>query len=247
MISAVILTKNVENNIIRCLKSLEWCDEIIVIDDFSTDKTPDIIKKYFPKVKTYQNKMNGDFSGQRNFGLEKAEGEWVLFVDGDEEVSDKLKNEIQNSINNNISGYFIKRTDYFLGRWLKFGETGDLFLLRLAHKNKGVWKGKVHEIWEVGGKVDKLKNPLLHYPHPTISEFLEKINLYSSGRAEELYKSGDKTNYISIILYPLGKFIYNYFVKLGFLDGMPGLILAIIMCFHSFLVRSKLFLLESNK
>ena len=239
MISVVILTKNEEKNIVDCLESLSWYDEIIIIDDNSEDRTLEVAKKMGAKV--FTRSLDNDFSKQRNFGLEKADGDWVLFVDADERVSKELREEIQSSIKkDNSDAYVIKRTDSIWGKKLKYGETGNIVLLRLARKNKGKWEGKVHEEWKIEGRIDTLKNHLDHYPHPTVSEFLSDINFYTDLRAKDLFEKGIKSNFISILVYPTAKFLSNYFLKLGFLDGIQGLVLALMMSFHSFLVRGKL-------
>lgn len=245
MLSAVVLTKNEEKNIKDCLVGLSFCDEVIVVDDNSSDKTVEIAQTFGAKV--FFHALDDDFSGQRNFGLEKASGEWVLFVDADERVTSHLRREITQLTKNPINqcaGFFIKRVDFLWGEKLKYGEAGNIKLLRLAKKDRGLWQGKVHETWKIKGRVRELKNPLLHYPHQTVKELLEKINFYTDLRARELYTTGIPVYLPSILLYPLGKFFVNYFLKRGFLDGMPGLILAIMMSFHSFLVRGKLWYLR---
>lgn len=246
-ITVVILTKSEKHNILECLKSVFWCDEIIVIDDNSSDKTLELVKEFKHKdLKVSTHPLENDFSKQRNFGLEKAKGEWVLFVDADERVSESLSSEIKNQkskAKNNFDGFYLKRTDYMWGKELKHGETGNIKLLRLAKKGSGVWEGKVHEEWKVKGDVGELKNYLVHYPHKSLEEFLKEINFYTDLRSQELYNRGERVNFLSIIIYPLGKFIQNYFIKLGILDGMEGLIFAITMSFHSFLVRGKLWTL----
>ncbi|MEK7502613.1 MAG: glycosyltransferase family 2 protein [Patescibacteria group bacterium] len=257
MISAVVLTRNEEKNIGDCLESLKWCDEIVVIDDFSEDKTVEEIKnlkiksqKLNSKVKILERHLIGDYAAQRNYGLSIAKGEWIFFVDSDERVSPSLREEIIQLSNNPINqydGFYIKRRDFIWGRELRYGETANIKLLRLARKNIGEWRGKVHEVWNVKGETGELKNPLLHYPHQTISEFLREINYYSDLRSKELYDSGIKSNFLSIVIYTKGKFIINYFIKLGFLDGIPGLVLALLMSFHSFLARGKLWNLWQRK
>lgn len=222
-----------------------WCDEVLIIDDNSTDKTVDIAKKHGAKVVTH---ALSDFASQRNFGLEQAKGEWIFFVDADERVSKSLRNEIQNAIRNEgKDGYGIRRVDYMWGKQLKYGEVGSIQLLRLARKQKGKWVGNVHEIWEINGAVGELSNPLYHYPHQTITEFLNEINFYSTLRAKELKNSGVKSSIFDIILYPKAKFFANYILKLGFLDGIAGLLFAVMMSLHSFLVRGKLWLLWQRK
>lgn len=246
MISAVILTKNEEENIGRCLESVKWCDEIIVIDDKSSDRTIGIARKY--KAAIYSHPLNNDFSAQRNFGISKAKNEWVLFVDSDEVVSDALAYEVSNAIGlkdqnlNGFNGFYVRRSDFIWGKQLKYGETGNIKLLRLARKNYGAWKGMAHEKWEVKGPIGNLKNPLLHYPHKTLEEFLKEVNFYTDIRARELKSKNTKVFFHTILLYPLGKFIINYFIERGFMDGIPGLITATVMSFHSFLTRGKLWL-----
>jgi len=247
MISVVILTKNEEKNIADCLQSLSWCDETIVIDDNSTDKTVEIAKKAGAKV--YSHPLQNDFSQQRNYGLEKTRNEWVLFVDADERVSSALWYEMMQYTNdpiNNYVGFYIKRTDYMWGKELKYGEIGNIKLLRLAKRDAGKWEGKVHEVWKVHGKTLVLNKILRHYPHQSISEFLHEINFYTTLRAAELHRKGVKSYWWTILLYTKGKFILNYIIRGGMFDGLPGLIVALIMSFHSFLVRSKLWLLNQN-
>lgn len=253
MISIIILTKNEEKNIIDCLETVLWADEIIIIDDYSTDRTIETAESLNNKIiKIYKNHLENDFSKQRNFGLEKATKTWALFVDADERVSKELRKEINAILieEKNYSknkGFYINRKDFMWGKLLKHGELSNISLIRLAKIGSGKWVGNVHEIWEINGKTGNLENSLLHYPHPTINDFLHEINYYSTLRAKELFNSKIKSSTLNIISYPLGKFILNYFFKLGFLDGIEGLIFAIMMSFHSFLVRSKLWLLWQKK
>lgn len=249
MISAVVLVKNEEENIIRCLKSLAWCDETIIVDDYSGGETLERIKN--KKIKIYKRHLNGDFASQRNFGLEKARNEWVLFVDADEVVTGELKNEIQSKLKdehslNKYCGFYIKRRDYFLGKWLKYGETGKMRLLRLARRDAGRWERRVHETWNIQGKIGELDSPLHHFPHKNISSFLEKINYYADIVVQCWKEEGKKIYFWEIIFYPAGKFVQNYILRLGFLDGVPGLMMAIMMSFHSYLSRAKFWLAHKN-
>lgn len=253
MISVIILTKNEEKNILDCLESVSWADEIIIVDDLSEDRTIEVIKNYSNrKIKFYSKDLNGDFSAQRNYALSKATKKWVLFIDADERVPVELREEINDFLINNakdskINGFYIQRKDIIWGKTLKHGETGIIKLLRFAKKDVGRWHGKVHEVWQVDGKTSELENYIMHLPHQTIDDFLNEINFYTSLRAKELYEKGIKVKAVDIILYPKGKFIKNYFIKLGFLDGVEGLIFSIFMSLHSFLVRGKLWLLWIKK
>lgn len=248
MISAVVLTKNEEKNIVDCLESLRFCDEIIVIDDNSEDRTKDIAEKHGAKV--FTRSLNNNFSEQRNYGFRFAQGEWVLFVDADERISKDLVVEIVQIVSNSdneSNGFYIKRKDILFGKKLKYGEAGNISLLRLGKKDSGIWKGKVHETWNIKGKTEKLHNSIEHYPHETITEFLKEINFYTTLRAQELYEQGKKSNFFSVIFYPKAKFLRGFIVQQGFRDGIEGLIFAILMSFHSFLVRGKLWLLWNKK
>ena len=204
------------------------------------------------KIKIYQKKLGNNFSEQRNFGLSKAIYEWVLFLDADERITKDLREEINSVLiedkkSKRYNGFFIPRRDTIWGKQLNHGEAGSIKLLRLARKGFAHWQGIVHEEWIVDGNVSALDNYILHFPHQTISEFLKEINFYTSLRAEELFERKEKPSVINIILYPKAKFINNYFLKLGFLDGIEGFIFSIFMSFHSFLVRGKLWLLWQKK
>src|SRR3989344_5252302 len=209
MISAVVLTKNEEN---------------IIVDDNSNDRTLELLSNF--KVKLYKRSLNDNFSIQRNFGLENATGDWVLFIDADERVTPLLKKEIlyKTEANGEVSGFYFRRKDYFIGKPLNHGETASIKLLRLVKKRKGIWQGRVHEVINVLGKTESMENPIIHYPHKTLSEFLSEISSYSTLRAKELFESGKKTNFLSIILYPKAKFLLNFFIKKGFMDGIYGFI-----------------------
>ena len=247
-LTAVILAKNEEENIEECLKCLKWCDEILVIDDESTDRTIEIAKKENAKV--YKHLLNNNFAAARNFGLERARNDWVLFVDADERISEDLARELESRIMNyesGIQGYYLKRLDIMRGTQLKHGETGNIKLIRLAKKDAGKWFGKVHEQWRIKGQTTTLDKPILHYPHQNLTEFLTEINFYTELRARELFEQKVKVDWWDIILYPKGKFLKNYIVKAGFLDGTAGLVFALMMSFHSFLVRGKLWQMRDKQ
>lgn len=245
-ISVVVLTKNEEQAIARCVRSVDFADEILLFDD-STDQTVHVAKKAAPQVKVISSSASDDFAFLRNEALYQAKNKWVLFVDADEEVSDGLASEIKQVVYASPAvGFYIRRKDYFLGKWLRWGETGNMKLLKLGKKDAGKWLRRVHEVWDIKGEVRMLEHELLHYPHPTIAEFLAHINRWTTLDAAEFYSQGKRASFFTIMAYPVGKFLRNYIVKLGFLDGMPGLIMAMMMSFHSFLTRGKLYLLQTG-
>lgn len=246
MLSCVILTHNNEESIGSLLETLYWCDEKIVVDDLSTDDTREIAKKYDAVV--IKHSLQDDFAAQRNIGLLKAKGDWVLFLDTDEKISDALREDIVHTLqaSGNTIGYYFFRKDVVFGRELHFGETKNIRLLRLARKEAGKWKRAVHEVWDVRGEVKTFTTPLLHIPHPTVRSFLAKINRYTTINARMLYREGKRSNRCSICLYPLAKFFVNYICKCGFLDGNAGFVHAMTMAFHSFLTRAKLWELQQK-
>lgn len=240
-ISVVILTHNNEGTIADCIRSVVWCDSII-IDDYSTDRTLEKVDKH--NVAIYKRSLQNDFSEQRNFALSKVTTEWALFIDADEIVNEKLAKEIQKTIKDTAcNGFLVPRTTFWNGKRMRFGEFFNFSLLRLARKNSGRWEGNVHEVWKVKGKVGVLSSPIIHLQDGEIQSELRKINLYSSIRAKELFTKRELGSYFAILFMPIGKLLMNYIFKLGVLDGIPGLINAISMSFYTFLVRAKLWLL----
>ncbi|OGM21942.1 hypothetical protein A2863_00945 [Candidatus Woesebacteria bacterium RIFCSPHIGHO2_01_FULL_38_9b] len=244
MISAVILTKNEEKNIKSCIDNISFCDEIIVIDDCSIDKTTEIAKNMGAKV--FLRMMNKDFSAQSNFGMQKASGDWILLIDADERVSNELKQEIQNSLNNDITVYKFRRIDYIWGRWLKHGESGSAQVVRLVKRNSGKWIRRVHPYFRTTKDVVLLSNPIFHYPHQNVRLFLESINRWSTWHAIANQEECKQSSLVKILFFPLGHFVKNYLFRLGFLDGLAGFVYAVVMSFHSFLAWSKLWIQQKN-
>lgn len=245
MISAIILSHNDETVIERTIQSLAWCDEILLIDDYSMDNTVELAKKH--KIKVYQRHLEDDFAAQRNFALTKAKGDWILFVDSDEVVSKALAQEIRRSMEIDCAGFYIKRQDRLFGKVLRHGETGRVKLLRLARKRAGTWTRPVHEVWEVKGLVGTLDNSLDHFPHPNVAQFIDEINHYSSINARYLYAQKIAVPLWHIAAYPAAKFFVDYVWYRGFADGTAGAVVAGLMSMHSFLTRAKLWLLWHRK
>lgn len=242
-ITFIILTKNEEKNLGRSLESItRLADEIIVVDEFSKDKTLEIAKKFNARI--IQNKNSENFAAARNLGMKNAKNDWVFFVDSDEELVGSI-GDVGGT--ESVVGYRIKRRDFLWGQEIKHGENGNWRETRLVKKNTGNWQGKVHEVFKSVSPVANLTGLTLnHYPHQTIREFLSEINKYSDLRAEELFDKKIKSNVFQICAYPLAKFTVDYFFCFGFLDGIRGFIIASMMSFYSFLVRSKLYTLQNK-
>lgn len=249
-ISAVILAKNEEATISDAIASASFCNEVLVVDDGSTDQTADLSAQAGAKVNPYP--VGRDFSKARRYAQERAAGDYVLFLDADERISSQLKRELEvfmkaKEKENSFNAYYIKRRDFWWGRELRFGETlaaRTRGIIRLVRKNTGKWTGLVHEEFMPDGTVGSFGSFIDHYPHPTLKEFITHVNVYSSMRARQLYGQKKKTNIFEICLFPFAKFLLTYVLFLGFLDGAPGFAYSFLMSFHSFLVRSKLYLLN---
>lgn len=245
-ISGLVLTHNSEATLEECLESLQWVDEIVLIDDDSIDQTREIAKKYNAHILI---RKLDDFSSQRNFGLEKCTNEWVLVLDSDERISVELKKEIEFILSRPCieSGFQIPRKNLFMRIWIR--SLYPDYCLRLFRKAEARYQGAVHESLKINGITGELKNPFFHVSYRNIEEILQKTNHYTTLSAQELYKKGRKASLLDIILRPIHTFIKNYFIKRGFLDGIPGLILHILSGYCTFIKYTKLYFLskEENK
>ena len=225
-ICGLVICHNEETNIEECLKSILWCDEIVVADSFSSDNTLNIAKKYTDKI--YQNEWKG-FAAQRKFALSKAGSEWILSLDADERCTPELETEIRSVLSkDNVSeeGFEIPRKSFFLNKWIKHGGWYPNYQLRLFRKNNAdVTDRLVHESYSVKGNTGRLKNDLLHYTVTSVSEFVNKINSYSDLSAKEKFGKS-KIGFFHIFLLPRIAFFQQYILKGNFLDGMEGLMVS---------------------
>jgi len=227
-ISAVLITKDEELNIRRCLESITWVDEIIVIDSESVDNTHSIANEYGAKI--YSPDWQG-YGHAKQESVKHATHDWILSIDADEVVSEDLKNEIIAvlSLENCADGYLIPRKTNFMGRWINYSNWYPDHVLRLFNKTKGGFNSNlVHEAVEVEGQKKYLKNDLLHYSYPTLDEYFRKFNIYTRMGAEDLLAKGKKTSLFGIFIKPLAAFIKHYFLKKGFLDGIEGFLISFL-------------------
>lgn len=237
-ISVAIATFNEEENIEKCLRSvISWVYEIVVVDGSSTDKTVDIAKNYKAEVIVSDNPPIFHINKQK--AIEECQNEWILQLDADEVVSDKLKNEIINIVNrsDSASGYYLPRKNFLLGKWVKKGGLYPDYVIRLFKRGKGRFPAKsVHEQIKIDGEVGYLKNDLFHYAYPNFSEYLRKANSYTSLTAERFSRDKLQINFFTTIIYiivvPIKTFLTVYFRHLGFLDGFPGFIWAFFSALH---------------
>ncbi len=227
-ISAIVITKNEEKNIVRCLSGISWVDEIIVVDSESADKTVEIARKFTPHV--FTRPWEG-YSLQKNFALEKAKGEWILSIDSDEVVEEKLKEEILKTISSSqpYHGFSIPRKNFVGKRWIRFGGWYPDYTLRLFKKGEGKFeKRHVHEAVTISGKKGYLKTPLLHYTYRDLQDYAQRQLHYARLAGREMQEKGKKAFLPGLFFHPIYNFIRCYFLCLGFLDGYLGLRLAIL-------------------
>ncbi len=247
-ISACITAGNEEEGIRRCLESVKWADEIVVIDSFSSDNTAAISREYTDRV--YQHRWLG-YIGQKTLIKDLAAHEWILFVDADEEVSTELRDailrEFESGESRNYNGYEFPRLVWYLGKWIRHGDWYPDTKLRLFRRGNGRCAGQEpHDRIEVDGPVKSLKADLFHYTYNDISDQVRTLNRFSSITAETHQDAGRRFRLVDLLFRPAFKFFRYYFLKLGFLDGMPGLIIAGSTSFTVFIKYAKLWELERN-
>ncbi len=237
-VSVVIVTKNEELNIEDALKSVSDAKEIIVVDSFSTDRTIEICRKYTDKV--YQHEWQG-FARQKQSAVDYAQGPWILILDADERVAPGLKAEIMENISNtDCNGFYMPRENYFIGKWIKHSGWWPDNTLRLFKKDKGRLEPReVHEKVVVEGSVGYLKNPLKHFTYRRVSDFVERMERYSTLAAVEIRKSSGRAGLFSLTIKPFATFMKMYLIRLGFLDGIRGLMLAVLYSYYTFLKYAK--------
>ena len=244
-ISACITAGNEEANIRRCLESVKWCDEIVVVDSYSTDRTAEISQEYTDRV--YQHEWLG-YVGQKNFIRGLARNPWILFIDADEEISEELRDEILREFERGPGryvGYRFPRRVFYLGRWIYHGEWYPDYKLRLFLKEKGESRGQEpHDHVVVDGPVKTLKGHLNHYTYRDLADHLRTMNRFSSISAREKYQRGAKFRWIDLLGRPLWRFVKGYIIRRGFMDGFHGFTISSITSFGVLMKYAKLWELE---
>ncbi len=248
-ISVCVIAGNEERNIRRCLDSAKWADEIVVLDSYSQDRTVEICREYTDRV--YQHEWMG-YIGQKNLIKDMAKGPWIFFLDADEEISPSLHKAIQEEFATgntaDFAGYEFPRLVRYLGRWIYHGDWYPDTKLRLFRKDKGECGGQEpHDRIIVHGRVKSLKDPLFHYTYTDISNQLATINRFSSISAIGKHKQGRKFRLLDIIIRPVLRFLRCYILKRGFLDGVPGLVVAAFTGFSVFVKYAKLWEIEKSQ
>lgn len=241
-LSVIVITKNEADNIAACLQSVDFADEIIVLDSGSTDDTCAIAKAHNAKV--YVNEQWPGFGPQKNKALDLATGEWILSIDADERVTPELKVAIlQTLAKPTADGYKIARLSQFCGRWIRHSGWWPDYVVRLFKKQSGRFTDvAVHEQVKIDGKTDVLAGGhFLHYPYENLEALIGKLNSYSSAAAKAAVERGKKTTVLGIFGHAMWTFIRIYILRKGFLDGWQGLVLAGMAAAGSFFRYAKIY------
>jgi len=244
-ISVIIITKEEEKNIYDCLKSVQWADEIIVVDSESDDNTVELAKQFTEKI--FLRKWEG-YVPQKRYALSLASNEWVLSLDADERVTPELKDEIINLSPGEFSGFRIRRKNFLLKKEITSCGWENDYQLRLMRKDKASFSDRlVHEKFIVDGQADKLKNPMIHYTFSSFSEYFSKINHYSSLKAQELLIKKKRVGGWTIFSHTVSAFFAFFIVRRGFRDGVYGLIISFLHSVSTMMNYIKLWELQNRK
>ena len=238
-LTVAVITWNEEARLRRCLESVAWADEIVVVDAASTDKTATIAREFTDHV--FVHPWEG-FARQKNWAVERATGDWVLSLDADEEVGEELRESIRRVLASDAgpNGYTVARRNIFWGRFIRHGRLYPDWQLRLFRRGAGRFVDRdVHESVEVTGTVTRLDGALVHESYRDVADFLERTNRYTSLAADEWVRSGRPIRARELCVRPLARFFSMYVLHAGFLDGWRGFLLATLYAYYVFLRSAK--------
>lgn len=237
-LSCIILTNRNDKLFIESLKSVQFADQVLVVDNKSQNDWSQLAKQFQFSVITYQDPIQ-NFAEVRNWAMKQAQHNWVLFLDSDELLSSRAPEQLQAILMQDLyDGVYLTRSDIFHGHKLKYGEAGNQAILRLFKKDRTHFNRAIHEVAKVSGQVGQSEIEIEHLAHPTISSFLASVTEYSTNIAES-YAKDRIALLMELLLFPPAKFFQNYVIKLGCLDGWPGLVYAMVMSIHSLTVRAR--------
>jgi len=247
-LSVVISAYNEEKKLETCLSSVvNFADEILVIDNTSSDKTVKIAESFKAKVFIKENNLMLNIN--KNYGFEKAGGDWILNLDADEEVTGELKNEIQTILKSDMTqakkGYWIPRKNIIFGKWIQYGLWWPDKQMRLFQRGSGKFQCRhIHEYIQIEGEMGDLTNPYIHYNYDSISQYLQKLERCTTSEALALKESQYQLSWFDALRFPLSDFIKIFFAQNGYRDGLHGLVLSLFQGFYSFIVFTKLWEME---
>lgn len=242
-ISAIVNTLNEEKNIERCLKSLYFCDQIVVVDMQSDDMTVKLAKKYTKDI--YEHKRVGYVEPARNFAISKAKGDWVLIVDADEVIPAKLANKLIEISNNNSGDYvMIPRKNIIFDKWIKHSGWWPDYNIRFFKRGAVLWDKRIHSVPQTNGERVVLESvedmAISHHNYTSISDYIVRLDRYTTVQAKELFDTGVNFSYRKMLLSGVREFCSRYYAQKGFLDGLHGFVLALLQGFSEVVVYLKI-------
>ena len=246
-VTAIIPTYNEEANIERSLQSVQWADEIIVVDSFSTDRTVEIAEKLAHKVVQHEYKNS---AAQKNWIIPQAAHPWIFLLDADEWVVPELRDEVQKILREgtDISAFWIKRQNYFFGKKVKYSGWQDDAVIRLFRKDNSRYQDlHVHAEVETSGKIGWLKNKLHHNTYISFSSLFTKLEKYTTWGAYDRVNKTKKVTLYHLMIKPMFRFFKHYILKLGFLDGREGFIISALSSYNVFLRAFKIIRLKEGE
>ena len=245
-LTAVLITRNAAGQLAECLASVAFCDEIVIVDSGSEDATVEIAGRHGARV--VQSGWRG-FGPQKQFAVEQARNDWVLCIDADERLSQALQQSIRDMlITPTLAAYRFARCNRFMGRYLRHGEGYPDWSLRLFDRRAAHWSDDpVHEKVIAGGEIGTLSGDLLHESAESLETYLAKQNRYSTLAADEALARGERATAAHMLLSPLLRFIKFYFLRLGLLDGLPGLVHILVGCGASFAKYAKMLAMQGDR
>ena len=250
-ITAVVLTKNVEDIIERCLKSISWVDEIIVVDACSTDRTAEIVKGHNAKLISHD--FSGSFADDRNLGIKHATKDWIIQMDADEVMTDGLRRALENMLSlrqKEYTGYKFLRKNYFLGHPMKYGGWHS-YMTMIFKRGCGIFRGRIHEVLELDGKIGVINEDMDHHPFQTLTQFMYRQNRYTTLQARQLLEQKgvfpEREIRYNLMCRPYKLFWKFYVKKIGFREGFYGFIFSILYAWVHFLKWAKYWELTKKK
>ncbi|MCZ6727750.1 MAG: glycosyltransferase family 2 protein [Acidobacteria bacterium] len=234
-VSVIITTYNEEVNIAECIESVLWADEILVVDSFSSDRTVEIAETYPVRLKQHQ--YFGS-AAQKNWSLDRVEHDWVLILDADERVTEPLAKEILKLLAGEPKalGYSLRRRNIVFDREIKHSGWSTDKVIRLFHRSHGRYPNRrVHADLDIPGNVPVLRHALMHYTYRSLGQYIEKLMNYAEWGAAQAFREGRSVGFIELGIRPLYRFLRTYFLQLGVLDGLHGLVVCGLQAYGTFL------------
>jgi len=253
-LSVVIAAKNEEKNIRACLEAVKWADEVVIVDDRSTDRTVEICREYGARIVI--NDAGGSFHKNKNLGLDNASGEWLLSLDADEVVSPGLKDEIIARLSSDLTGldgFYLPRDNYFLGKRITGCGWSSDYILRLFRKGAAKWPLDIHDVPSLADatRAVRLENPLIHNSYYSLEQYFEKFNRYTTRLAVEESEKGVRVGGANFVTFFLLKPVFwsmrKYFFQKGFMDGFRGLFISLSSGLVIFVTYAKLWEKQLNE